>query len=139
MQRSAVLFPDPLAPITAIISPFFTSNDTPFSTWFEPNRLYTSPSLTIADIELVLHRLAPARERIAQHEIESADQPEHEERLKDRVVDDLARARQFDEADHRCERRHLDHLHQKADSGRQRETHRPWNDHEAQALPACQR
>src|SRR5471032_832616 len=139
IQRSAVLFPEPLAPITAIISPLATSSDTPLSTWFEPKLLYTSPSLTIADIELFLHRLAPARERITQHEIEDPDQSEHEERLKNRVVDDLARASQFDETNHRSKRRHLDDLHQETHRWRQRKTQRLRNDHEAQGLPARQR
>ena len=39
MQRSAVLLPEPLAPMIAIISPRATSNETPSSTWFEPKRL----------------------------------------------------------------------------------------------------
>jgi NADH:ubiquinone oxidoreductase subunit H len=39
MQRSAVLLPEPLAPMIAIISPLATSNETPFKTWFEPKLL----------------------------------------------------------------------------------------------------
>ena len=39
MQRSAVLLPEPLAPMIAIISPRATSNETPSSTWFEPKLL----------------------------------------------------------------------------------------------------
>src|SRR3954467_913682 len=86
-QRSAVLLPEPLAPISATISPGPTSKDTPRSTWFEPKLLWTSCRLTMvdtsADIQSVLHGLAPARQRVAEAEIQGPDQAEHQEGLED--------------------------------------------------------
>src|SRR6185437_14780232 len=96
MQRSAVLLPEPEAPMIATTSPGLISSDMPRRTSLSPNLLRTSCSLTIADIEFPFHGPAPARERIAQAEVEEPNQRENQERLEQRVVDDLAGAGQLD-------------------------------------------
>ena len=47
MQRNSVLLPEPLAPIMLTTFPRWTSNDTPFNTSSDPNRLWTSTTLIV--------------------------------------------------------------------------------------------
>src|SRR5580704_8426764 len=42
MQRSSVVLPEPLGPITTTASPGATESDTPRSTWLAP-KLFTTP------------------------------------------------------------------------------------------------
>src|SRR6185369_2658942 len=111
MQRSAVLFPEPLRPMIATTEPARIWNDTPSSTTAVPKRLRTASTSTMGDIELAFEAAAPGRERIAQREVQRCDQHEDDERAERRVVDHLAGAHQLDEADRRGERGVLDDLH----------------------------
>src|SRR5205085_1402345 len=123
MQRSSVLLPEPLRPTIATVWPRATSKPTPSSTRSAPNALTTISRRTIAsaavesvpDMDLPLERARGQRQRVAQREIDRGDDAEDDERLEGRVVDDLARAREFDETDHRGERGVLDDLDHEAD------------------------
>src|SRR5471030_3130617 len=134
MQRSRVLFPEPLRPTMATVWPSATSKPTPSRTRSAPNSLITSLMRTIAssvlrtmaasvplsaDIGIPLERARGERQRVAQDEVDGPDDDEDDERLEGRVVDDLARAGEFDEADHRGKRRVLHDL--------DHEAHRGWN------------
>src|SRR6478609_6689206 len=131
MQRSAVLLPDPLRPITASTSPRSTVKSTPSSTFSLPKLLCTFLSETTGELvgsacilrmscslddgaHRAAARLQPAadtRDRVAKGKVDHGDDRVDEEWLKERVVDDLSRAREFDETDHGGERRVLDDLH----------------------------
>src|SRR5688572_19262877 len=80
MQRSAVLFPEPLRPMMATTDPGRTWNVTPSSTLTVPKRLQTDWTSTMGDIEPPLQTLAPGRQRIAQREVQRCDQHEDDER-----------------------------------------------------------
>src|SRR5580658_2524010 len=45
MQRSKVVLPEPLGPITTTASPAATESDTPRSTWLAP-KLFTMPAIS---------------------------------------------------------------------------------------------
>src|SRR3546814_258766 len=135
-QRSAVLLPEPLWLMMATTSPLWMSNDTPLRTSLSPNFLCTSCTLTIADIQFPFHGPGPARQRVAQAKIQQADQREDQERLEQRIVDDLAGARQFHESHHGCQRCRFDDLHQKPYGGRQRQLDGLRNNDQPQRLPA---
>src|SRR5471030_1184587 len=139
MQRSRVLFPEPLRPTMATVWPSATSKPTPSRTRSAPNSLITSLMRTIAssvlrtiavsvplsaDIGIPLERARGERQRVAQGEVDGADDDEDEEGLESRIVDDLARAGEFDEADHRGERRVLHDLHHEAHRRRNGDPHR---------------
>src|SRR4051812_14078821 len=133
MQRSAVLLPEPERPISASTSPRSTAKETPSSTLSGPKLFWTSRSDTIGSEEGVFccmsgwrevgpatphplfQFLAEQGEGIAHREIGDGDDGVDDERLEQRVVDDLARAHQFDEADDGGERGVLDDLHHEAD------------------------
>src|SRR6185312_740892 len=100
MQRRAVLFPEPLCPMMATTWPRSMSNDTPLSTWFSPKLLCTFCKLTTTDIQLPFHGSAPPGQGEAQQKIKPAHQREYQERLKERVVENLARTGEFHESDH---------------------------------------
>src|SRR5271170_4944201 len=107
MQRSSVLLPEPLRPTIAMVWPRATSKPTPSSTRSGLNSLTTPSRWTIASgagMGFPLERARRDRQRITEREIDGGDGGEDDERLECRVVDDLARARQLDEADHRGER-----------------------------------
>src|SRR5690554_2438814 len=112
MQRRAVLFPEPLRPMMATTSPRDTSISMPRSTSLLPKRLRTPFRLTTVsgacvDVSVVssigigsrpgFQPSAQYREWIAHAEIKRCDQQIDDKRLEDRVVDDLARADEFDE------------------------------------------
>src|ERR1051325_4271109 len=117
MQRSSVLLPEPERPTMATVWPRVTSRLTPSSTRNGPNSLMTSlmpTTLSSSGMCPPFQRAGGDRERVAQHEIDGGDGGEDRERLEGRVVDDLAGARQLDEADHRGERGVLHDLHHEA-------------------------
>src|SRR3954468_15861272 len=126
MQRSNVLLPEPLRPTIATVWPGATSKPTPSSTRNGANSLTTAERWTIAsglgasgtDMDLPLERPRGDRQGVAQREIDRGDDAEDHERLEGRVVDDLARARELDESDHRGERGVLDDLDHEADGRR---------------------
>src|ERR1700738_4043373 len=131
MQRSSVLLPEPLRPTIATVWPRTTSKPTPSSTRSGPNSLTTSATRTTASLlpsaagmGLPLEMAAGQRQRVAQREIDGGDDAEDGERLEGRVVDDLARARELDEADHRRQRRVLHDLHHEAHRRRNGDAHR---------------
>src|SRR6185437_13099355 len=147
MQRSRVLLPEPLRPTMATVWPRATSKPTPSRTRSAPNSLMTSLMRTIAssvlrtiassvlrtmaaseplsaDIGFPLERARGERQRIAQDEVDGADDGEDGEGLEGRVVDDLPGARQLDEADHRGQRGVLHDLHHEAHGGRDRQPQR---------------
>src|SRR5450432_3501999 len=127
IQRSSVLFPEPLRPMMATVWPFATLKPTPLSTRSDPNSLTTFSIRTMdssAGMGSPFQRASGDRQRVAQHEIDGGYRRKDHERLEGRVVDDLAGARQLDEADHRGERGVLHDLHHEADRGRNGEPHR---------------
>src|SRR5471030_2820869 len=131
MQRSRVLLPEPLRPTMATVWPSATSKPTPSRTRSAPNSLVTSLIRTMAasvplsaDIGIPLERARGERQRVAQGEVDGADDDEDDEGLEGRIVDDLARAREFDEADHRGERRVLHDLHHETHRRRNGDAHR---------------
>src|SRR6185437_5557645 len=132
-QRSSVLLPDPLRPMIATISPLLTSKVTPFSTSSGPKLLRTSRS-SMSDMEPPLETLARARHREADRKIERRDRQIDLQRREGRVVEDLASARQLDEADRRGERGILHELHAEADGRWDADTQRLRHDHPAQLL-----
>src|SRR5688500_14779964 len=88
MQRSAVLLPDPLRPISATTCPFSTLSEIPCSTLSVPKLLWTSSTST-CDMELPFEVVAEPRQRPADHEIEGGDRQEDRSGLEGRVVDEL--------------------------------------------------
>src|SRR5258708_26764504 len=104
MQRNRVLLPEPLRPTTATVWPRATSKPTPSNTRSGPNSFTTFSMRTMgssAGMGSPFQRAGSDRQRLAQHEIDGGDRGEDHERLEGRVVDDLAGARQLDEAHHR--------------------------------------
>src|SRR5918995_1175874 len=132
MQRKSVLLPEPERPTMATVWPRVTSRLTPSSTRRGPNSLTTlSTQMTDSPVGLLASGMCPPfqraggdRERVAQHEVDGGDGGEDRERLEGRVVDDLAGARQFDEADHRGERGVLHDLNHEAHGRRDSDAHR---------------
>src|SRR5690242_10573894 len=133
MQRNIVLLPEPDRPITATMSPGLTSSDTSSSTVSSPKRLVTC-SILMSDIQPPLQTLAPLRQRKADEKIEQRHDSINQERSEGSTGGDLALARQFDEADHRGERRVLDQLHQEADRRRDRDAEGLGHDHVTELL-----
>src|SRR5258708_33745801 len=143
MQRSSVLLPEPLRPTIATICPSRTSSETPSSTFSGPKNFVTSRTCTTipgdcaplfcpkrtraggtmlsGGIHLPFKSAAGHRQRVADGKIDRRDEEKNQKRLKGRIVDDLAGARQLDEADDRGERGVLDHLHHEADRRRRRD------------------
>src|ERR1019366_9808434 len=118
MQRNNVLLPEPLRPTIATISPRRTSSETPSSTFTALKYSTTSWTLTMisgsllgtigdvdlscalaCDIEFPFESPARHPNRKANCKIDYGDEEEDEKRLKRRIIDDLAGAREFDEAD----------------------------------------
>src|SRR6267378_6716706 len=120
MQRSSVLLPEPLRPTMATICPWRTSSETPSSTFSGPKNFVTSRTCTtISDsapplwpkrtraggttlsggIHLPFESAARHRQRITDGKIDRCDEEKNQKRLKGRIVDDLAGARQLNEAD----------------------------------------
>src|SRR4051812_25314054 len=144
MQRRAVLLPEPLRPMRTRTSPRLTSKLTPLSTLSAPKLLCTFERPTTDEAVSVLvilcmsgslkfdaSRAAPcfqsvteARERIAEGEVDDGDDGVDQKGLEQGVVDDLARAREFHEADHRCQRGVLDDLNHEAHGRRRRDPDR---------------
>ena len=130
MQRKSVLLPEPLLPMMAMTSPRLTSRSMPFSTSLSPKRLRSALTFTMGSGR----RAAPSgrsqggrrlrllsslrgsvgRDREAQREVHQRHAGVDGERLESRVGDHRAGLGQLDEADHRRQRRALDHLHEKA-------------------------
>src|SRR5579872_2673614 len=149
MQRSSVLLPEPLRPTMAATWPRATSKPTPSSTRKGPNSFTTLLIWTIASLGAPLGASAAGmgspfqgarrqRQRVAHREVDRGDDGEDDERLEGRVVDDLARARELDEADHRGERGVLDDLHHEADGRRDGELHRLRQHHVGVLLEAVE-
>src|SRR6185312_12377670 len=135
MQRSSVLLPDPLRPTMAATWPGATSKPTPSSTRKGPNSFTTFSIWTMGALGASLDASSAGmgfpfqgarreRQRVAQREVDGGDHDEDHERLEGRVVDDLAGARQLDEADHRGQRGVLHDLHHEAHGGRDGDPHR---------------
>src|SRR5882757_3664844 len=146
MQRSSVLLPDPLRPTMATSWPWRTSSDTPSRTFSGPKYFVTFWTLTTmsaalacplgsrarrplatvlsCDMQFPFENTARYRQRVADREIDRGDEQEDQKRLKRRIVDDLAGARQFDEADDRCQRGVLHHLDHEPNRRRGGDAHR---------------
>src|SRR5476651_2141280 len=151
MQRSSVLLPEPLRPTIATVWPRFTSKPTLSSTRNGPNSLTRSATRTTdslvpsaAGMGFPLEVAAGQRQRIAQREVDGGDGAEDGERLEGRVVDDLAGARELDEADDRGQRGVLHDLHHEAHRGRDGDAQRLRQHHvgillEAVEAPAIRR
>src|SRR5580704_3312464 len=141
MQRSKVLLPEPLRPTTATVWPRATSKPTPSSTRSGPKSFTTFSMRTMgssADMGSPFQRAGGDRQRVAQHEIDSGDRGEDHKRLEGRVVDDLAGARQLDEADHRGKRGVLHDLHHEAYGRWNGDPHRLRQDHVGVLLEAVE-
>ena len=159
MQRSAVLLPEPLRPMIAGTSPRPTSNDDAVQHLQRAEALVhvaqRHDRRSVADAFIAACQAgarldlpaphAPLQLRlnsdsgIAEREIDDGDDRVDHERLEQRVVDDLARPRQLDEADDRGERGVLDDLHHEADRRRRRDPDRLRQDHLDHALGPAQR
>src|SRR5688572_4194907 len=134
MQRSKVLLPDPLLPMMAITSPFFTVRSMPLSTSFAPNDLRKPVISTTVFIHAPLELSRIQADREAQREIQQGDAAVHDEGLERGVADHGAGLRQFDESDHRSQCGALDHLDQETDRGRDRDAGGLRQHHMAQLL-----
>src|ERR1700682_6150986 len=119
MQRSRLLLPEPLRPTTATVWPRATSKPTPSRTRNGPNS-FTTFSMRTMDSSAGMG--SPFQRA-------GGDRGEDHERLEGRVVDDLAGARQLDEADHRGERGVFDDLHHEAHGRRNGDPPRLRQDH----------
>src|SRR5262249_18327997 len=98
MQRSRVLFPEPLRPTMAATWPGATSKPTPSSTRSGPNSFTTFSIRTIvsaAGMGFPFQGARGQRQRVAQREVDGGDHGEDHERLEGGVVDDLAGAREL--------------------------------------------
>src|SRR5690606_30132317 len=82
---------------------------------------------------------APRGQRVAHREVDARDQEIDQEGLEDRVVDQLPRANQLDEAHDGSQRRVLDDLHHEAHRGRRCDAHRLRQNDQPQALGPRQR
>src|SRR5450755_914588 len=141
IQRSSVLFPEPLRPMMATVWPLATLKPTPLSTRRGPKSLTTFSIRTMdssAGMGPPFQRASSNRQRVAQHEIDCGYRGKNYERFEGRVVDDLPGARQLDEADHRGERGVLHDLHHEAHGGRNGEPHRLRQDHVGVLLEAVE-
>src|SRR5262245_57830764 len=124
MQRSMVLLPEPERPMTAMISPASTESEMRSSTVLAPKRLTTLWSST-SDTECPFQVPAPLRQWEAYGEIDRGDGDVNGKRSVGGGSGELTFARQLDEADHRCQGRVLDELHEKTDG---------WGDGDAYGL-----
>src|ERR1043166_861981 len=137
MHRSRVLLPEPLRPMMATVSRGATASETPFNTSTAPKPLYAF-SISTSDMQSGLQPAAERGERVTQREVDRADAEIREKRPERRGVQHLCRARELDEADHRCERGGLDDLDQETDGRRSRQAQRLRHDHVAQLLQKSQ-
>src|SRR6266481_3173305 len=100
MQRSRVLFPEPLRPMIATTSPGSTASDTPSSAWCAPKRLEMLFNAK-SGIDAPFEGLGQQRKRPAQDEIERRHDRIDDHRFEGRVGHQLARAGQLDKPDDR--------------------------------------
>src|ERR1700730_6062485 len=98
MQRRSVLLPEPLRPMRATTVARSTASETSLSTLSEPKLLCTADKRT-TDMESPFQLAAQRRQGKADEKIERRYTAEDGERLEGDVVDELAGARQLDEAD----------------------------------------
>src|SRR5271163_3778823 len=103
MQRSKVLFPEPLRPMIATTSPGSIASDTASSTRCVPKRL-EMPFNAKMGIDASFEPLGEQRERPAQDEIERRHDRIDDHGLEGRVGHQLTRAGQLDESDDRGDR-----------------------------------
>src|SRR5471032_2158625 len=138
MQRSSVLFPEPLRPMIATTSPGSIDSDTSSSAWWLPNRL-EMPFNAKSGIDPPLQSLRQQRQRPSHHEIERRDDRIDDHRLEGRVGHQLTGARQLDEADDGGDRGALDELDGKAHGRRDRDPRRLGQDDVPELLGVTER
>src|SRR5476649_696550 len=138
MQRSSVLFPEPLRPMIATTSPGSIESDTSSSAWWLPNRL-EMPFNAKSGIDPPLQSLRQQRQWPAHHEIEHRDDRIDDHRLEGRVGHQLTGARQLDEADDGSDRRALDELDGEAHRRRDRDSRRLGQDDVPELLGITER
>src|SRR5688572_16653247 len=110
MQRSMVLLPDPLRPITATTSLGSMSSDTPSRTRSAP-KYFLIALMCRADMTVPLQTFAQEGHRITDGEVDRGNRQEDVERLERHVVEQLSGTGEFhetDQCDHGCI---LDDLH----------------------------
>src|SRR5271155_38520 len=118
MQRSKVLFPEPLRPMIATTSPGSTASDTSASARCAPKRLEMLFNAK-SGIDAPLEGLRQQRKRPAEDEIERRHDRIDDHRPEGRVGHQLPGASELDKADNRSDRGALDQL--------DRETNRRWD------------
>src|SRR5215831_2798678 len=97
MQRSSVVFPEPLRPMMATTSPASTVNETSSRATCEAKRLQMPFNAKIG-IDTLFEKSAEERKRPAQREIERGDYWIHNHGLKCDVNHELSSASQLDKA-----------------------------------------
>src|SRR5471032_2586801 len=138
MQRSSVLFPEPLRPMIATTSPGSIVSDTSSSAWWLPNRL-EMPLNAKSGIYPPFQPLGQQRQRPAHHEIQSGHDRIDDHRLEGRVGHQLAGTRQLDEADDGGDRGGFDELDGKAHRRRDRDPRGLRQDHVPELLGIAER
>src|SRR5439155_12033218 len=138
-QRSSVVLPEPLGPMTTTTSLDATVSEMSFSTWVGPNHLLTPRNSTIGATAASSVRMAhpllgvssEPGQGVTNHEIDQRH-PEQDLERRERPLDDLSadhgQLRESDNRDQRgaldqqdarideCRRRKADHLRQDDDS-----------------------
>src|SRR3954467_10191695 len=112
MQRSAVLFPDPLRPIRVTTSPSSTRSVRSWRTSKEPYAFLTFSKRTIGSMnfspthsdssrafQASLELAAQKRHWVADYEVNTGSYREHKERSERGVIDDLRRVGKIGEPD----------------------------------------
>src|SRR5471030_337223 len=123
MQRSNVVFPEPLRPMMATTWPLSTLSETSSSATCEWKRLEMPLNASIG-IDALFKLPAEKGERPAHREVQQRDHWIDDHGLESHVHHELPCAGQLDETDDRRDGRPLDQLHQKADGRRDRDPHR---------------
>src|SRR5690606_12542729 len=117
-QRSNVLLPEPLRPISTTTSPRSTEKEMSLRTSSGP-KLFLTDVTSTTDMQPPLERPGQERDGKAQREIDYRCHPKNLERLKGYVIDELRGSGQISKADQGRQRRVLHDLDHEPDGRRE--------------------